>query len=53
LEVERFRPKRDQKKAIKRVIMIAYDRIEGMTAEVGKSKKEDEGKHKNGKNQGS
>ena len=30
LEVSKFRTKRDQRKAIKRVIMIAYDKIESM-----------------------
>ena len=44
---EQFRPKRDQKKAVKRVIMIAYDRVESMVAEQPQSIKD---KPKNVKN---
>lgn len=50
MEANRFKPKRDQKKAVKRVIMIAYDRVESMLAEESLSNKD---KHKNKNSKGS
>ena len=48
MEANLFRPKRDQRKAIKRVIMIAYDKIEVMEIQKKEQKRESD-KGKNGK----
>ena len=49
LQVERFRIKKDQKKAVKKVIMMAYDKVDAPSTEAKGRHSEHEIKNRNSK----